>query len=117
MGDRETDIGDPTAMSDTLNRAAIHALLTQMAELLAGEPQASGWRASLVKAADIAQDPTLEDDQDTITEIGIALRDYYRRNARVISDVVINRPDRDEMLAVNRRFASLQEELFRGLPG
>lgn len=87
-----------------------------MAELLANQPQASAWRAFLLKAADIAQNATLDDDEDTIAEIGITLRNYYHRNSRVTSDTVINLPDPEQMRAANRRFVSLQTELFAGLP-
>ena len=103
-------------MDRPLNRTEIHGLLAEMADLLRTEPQVSGWRAFLLTAADIAQDPELEDDEDTIAEIAKAVRGFYRSAPRVVSDTVIYREDLDELRAVNERFEQLQKELFRGLP-
>lgn len=104
-------------MSTNLSRTEIHDLLTKMAALLEGDRQVSPWHAFLLKAADIALDPMLDDDEDTVNEIADALRAYYNRNSRLITDSVIHRPDTDDMRAASERLGALQDTLFNGLPG
>jgi len=103
-------------MSNTLSGMEIHDLLTKMAALLEGDRQAFAWRAFLLKAVDIAQDPTLDDAEDTVNEIANALHNFYNRNSQLITDLVIHRSDAEEMRSANERFGELQDALFNGLP-